>query len=75
MSGQDVRQVVQERYGRAARQVRTGAASCCGADKDPVVDREGQVHHGAYDDLAVADDGPRRGRPDSEDRRLGRVDH
>ncbi len=47
MSGQDVRQVVQERYGRAARQVRTGAASCCGADKDPVTSE-------LYDDVERA---------------------
>lgn len=26
---------------------------CSGAVEDPVVDREGQVHHGAHDDLAV----------------------
>jgi SAM-dependent methyltransferase len=31
-----VNSVVQERYGRAAREVRTGSASCCGTDKDPV---------------------------------------
>jgi arsenite methyltransferase len=36
MTDQDVKQVVQDRYGRAAREVRTGTASCCGADKDPV---------------------------------------
>ncbi len=36
MTDQDVKQVVQDRYARAAREVRTGGASCCGAEKDPV---------------------------------------
>lgn len=36
MTDQDVKQVVQDRYGRAAREVRNGAASCCGVEKDPV---------------------------------------
>ena len=36
MTDHDVKQVVQDRYGRAARQVRSGAASCCGTDRDPV---------------------------------------
>ncbi len=36
MRDQDVKQVVRDRYGRTAREVRTGVASCCGTEKDPV---------------------------------------
>ena len=45
-----------------------------GAVEDPVVAGERDAHRRAHDDLAVADDGPRRQLADREDRRLRRVD-